>query len=378
MSEHEYNDRYLWDGTGEPDAEIVRLEKSLAQLRHRGQPPAFPAVTQNPHDSRSGEFVAFSWSRRIAAVFAMAAAAAVAAFLTSRPTPLPVAPRPGWEVARIEGAPLVGAQSIRGAGAKGKLEVGQLLVTNADSRATITVAEIGEIQVDPGTRLRLLQTMRDRKRIALEEGTIHAAIWAPPGEFVVDTPSAVAVDLGCAYTLRIGPDGSGVLRTTLGWVGFHANGRDSFIPAGAAAFTRRGLGPGTPYFEDASESFRTALTQLDLAGISHESRAASLRVVLAQARKEDALSLWHLLSRTQGDEREQVFRRFAGLVPPPDGVTRNGILRLDQQQLDLWWNALGLGDISIWRFWEQSPDKPISGTPALMQKKQALLEKKPR
>jgi hypothetical protein len=31
--------------------------------------------------------------------------------------------------------------------------------------------------------------------------TIHAYIWAPPGEFVVDTPSAVTVDLGCACTL---------------------------------------------------------------------------------------------------------------------------------------------------------------------------------
>jgi FecR-like protein len=377
MSEHDYNDRYLWDGTGEPDPEIARLEKSLSQLRHRGQPPVFPAFMQNPNANHQSEIVTFQWPRRLAAVLAMAAAAVVAAFLASHPTPS-VAPKPGWEVAQLEGAPLVGTHTIRGTGAKGKLEVGQLLVTNANSRATITVAEIGEIRVDPGSRVRLLQTMRDRKRIALEEGTIHAAIWAPPGEFVVDTPSAVAVDLGCAYTLHIGPDGSGVLRTTLGWVGFHANGRDSFIPAGAAAFTRRGLGPGTPYFEDASEYFRSALAQLDLADTSSEARSMYLRTVLAQARKEDALSLWHLLSRTGGNEREQVFRRFETLVPLPDGVTHDGVLRLDQQQLDLWWNALGLGDISIWRFWEQSPNTPSAGRPMLMQKKQALLEKQAR
>ena len=375
MSQQEFEDIYLWDGSGEPDPEIVRLEKSLAQLRHRGEAPAFPADMQSAEE-RPG-FLSFVWPRRFAAVLALAAVAIAAIYLSSRPLP-PAAQAPGWEVARLEGAPLVGAHAIRGAGAKGKLEVGQLLVTNADSRATISVAEIGEIQVDPGTRVRLLQTMRDRKRIALEEGTIHAAIWAPPGEFVVDTPGAVAVDLGCAYTLHIGPDGSGVLRTTLGWVGFHANGRDSFIPAGAAAFTRRGLGPGTPYFEDASESFRSALTQLDFEEASAESRASSLRTVLAQARKEDALSLWHLLSRTNGTEREQVFHRFASLVPPPTGVTRDGVLRLDRQQLDTWWNALGLGDISIWRFWEQEADKSFSATPGLMQKKQALLEKKLR
>jgi len=38
--------------------------------------------------------------------------------------------------------------------------------------------------------------------------------------FVVDTPSASAIDLGCAYTLHVNEDGSGTLRTTLGWVGF--------------------------------------------------------------------------------------------------------------------------------------------------------------
>ena len=377
MSEHEFDDRYLWDGSGEPDPEIARLEKSLSQLRHRGEPPAIPAFVQNHEQKFSAGFLWFLWPRRIAAAFVVATIGIATSFLASRPVP-PLVSSPGWEVARLDGAPLVGSHAIQGAGAKGKLEVGQLLVTNSNSRATLTVAEIGEIRVDPDTRVRLVQTMRDRKRIALEQGTIHAAIWAPPGEFVVDTPSAVAVDLGCAYTLHVAPDGSGLLRTTLGWVGFHSNGHDSFIPAGAAAFTRRGLGPGTPYFEDASESFRLALAQLDFDEVSPESRAEFMQKVLTQARKQDALSLWHLLSRTRGAERDQVFDRFAALVPPPKGVTRDAILRLDQQQLDLWWNALGLGDISIWRFWEQTPGGSAPTNSQLIQKKQALLEKKSR
>jgi hypothetical protein len=42
------------------------------------------------------------------------------------------------------------------------------------------------------------------------------------------------------------------------------------------------------------------------------------------------------------------------LAPPPASVTREGILRLDQPMLDLWWNALGFDDISVWRHWEHS------------------------
>jgi hypothetical protein len=369
----EFSDPYLWDGSGEPDPEVQRLERSLAVFRHRSEAPAFPIIL--PAAGTKSFFSALQnlWPRRFAAVAAMAAFAVASLFFVMRPVP-PAAPRPGWEVTQLEGAPLVGKNSIQVTGAKAKLEVGELLVTNSTSSATVTVAEIGEIQVDPGTRVRLLQTMRDRKRISLEEGTIHAAIWAPPGEFVVDTPSATAVDLGCAYTLHVAPDGSGLLRTTLGWVGFHSNGHDSFIPAGAVCPTHRNLGPGTPYFEDATEPFRTALAQLDFGNLTPESRSTTLQIVLSQSRKDDALSLWHLLSRTQAEDREKVFRRFAALVPPPSGVTREGILRLDQKQLDLWWNALDLGDISIWRFWEQTPDGAMPANAQSLQKKQAVLK----
>jgi len=369
--EEEFGNPYLWDGSGEPDPEVQRLETVLSQLRHKGRAPVFPRALHLGEEEPSSSFLRLLWPRRVAAVAVITVVAVATSVLISRPGP-PVAPLPGWEVARIEGTPMVGAHSIEGA--KARLAVGQLLVTNANSRATIAVAEIGEIQVDPDTRVRLVQTMRDRKRISLEEGTIHAAIWAPPGEFVVDTPSAVAVDLGCAYTLHVAPDGSGLLRTTLGWVGFHSNGHDSFIPAGAVCPTHRTSGPGTPYFEDSTESFRNALAQLDFGTLSSDSRSATLATVLSEARKDDTLSLWHLLSRTEGAERERVFRRFAALIPPPVGVTREGILRLDQQQLDLWWNALELGDISIWRFWEQSPDRPIPANPQFLQKKEAMLK----
>ena len=39
--------------------------------------------------------------------------------------------------------------------------------------------------------------------MALDQGTIHARIWAPPKFFYVNTQAAVAVDLGCAYTLHV-------------------------------------------------------------------------------------------------------------------------------------------------------------------------------
>ncbi len=345
-------EQYLWDGSGEPDPEVARLEMALSRFRHTGQVPAFPAAARTEARPSRARILQMPWHTRLAAAVIFAAFI-VSGVLLLRPKTPPVS-RPGWEVVSKEGTPQVGTKWMSAANQKGELEVGQVLETNSTSRASIVVAELGQIDVDPGSRLRLLQSSSTRKRIALDRGTIHAAIWAPPGQFVVDTPSAVAVDLGCAYTLQVAPDGSGTLRTTLGWVGFELNGRESFIPAGATCSTRPKTGPGTPYFEDGSEAFRAALARFDSAVATPEARATALHTILVEARKQDAFTLWHLLSRTEAAERAQVYDRLAALVPPPGGATREGILQLDRRMLDLWWNAFGLGDISVWRQWKQT------------------------
>jgi hypothetical protein len=92
------------------------------------------------------------------------------------------------------------------------------------------------------------------------------------------------------------------------------------------------------------------LEQVDL---STKDRSLALSEVLSEARPEDSLTLWHLLSRTEGPDRSSVFDRLAQLVPPPAGVTRTGILALDRAMLDLWWDQFGLGNATFWRQWER-------------------------
>jgi hypothetical protein len=113
-------------------------------------------------------------------------------------------------------------------------------------------------------------------------------------------------------------------------------GRESIVPAGAVCVTQPGKGPGTPYFDDASGKFRDALTRLDF----HNGGARALSVVLAEARDDDTLTLWHLLSRTRGAERGRVYDRMASLIKPPSGVTRDGVLHLNKRMLDEWKSGL--------------------------------------
>ena len=357
---------YLWDGSGSRDPAIERIESVLADFRYRHRPLVLPA--ENSALSLAPRPKSLRWIPRLAAAAVLLTVSLAAYLLVHRARQAD--PGLGWNVVSLEGAPQIGSRTISEGAPTVKFRVGDTLTTNSTSRASITEPFLGQIDVDPGSRVHLLQSSPNFKRIQLEVGTIHAAIWAPPAQFVVDTPSASAVDLGCRYTLQVAPDGSGTLRTTLGWVGFHLNGRDSFIPEGAICTMRPEIGPGTPFFEDASGNFRDAVEQFDRLAPSGDIPSRQLETILQEARPRDALTLWHLLSRTSAPQREQVYARLSALIPPPLGVTREGVLRLDPHMMDLYWNALDLGDISVWRFWEQ-----LSGPQAMPASQQPLPKK---
>jgi hypothetical protein len=324
------DDSYLWDGTGVPDRDVVGLEKTLGVLRHRGrltELPERPAAPVTPVWARG------RWLAAAAAVLLVAGAGWLALSMRSS----------SWSVNSVAGTPTIGERRVITAA---RLQQGEWLVTDNQSRARISVGAIGNVDVEPNTRVQLVAAGREH-RMALERGTIHARISAPPKLFFVATQAAVAVDLGCAYTLQVDDKGAGLLRVTSGWVGLERDGRDTYVPEGAVCLTRNDAGPGTPHYEDAPSGYGAALTVLDFGGAENPGRAAALAHVLSTARQRDAMTLWHLLTRGPAAERAQVYDRLAVLVPPPEGVTRELILAGDRAALNRWWDQLG-GDVRSW------------------------------
>ncbi len=307
-----------------PDSLWLDLQSRMATETNRNELGA----------TKSSPFTFKSWQPAFAgALIALLLVAGFAALrLYSRES------RPFWQVARLDGAPRIGSSRME---ERGQLAVGQWLETDGDSRAQIEVGSIGEVEIDPNTRVRLVETKVTEHRLELAHGKMSAKIWAPPRLFFVDTPSAVAADLGCAYTLEVDDQGVGLLHVSSGWVALQLKDRESMVPAGATCATRPGTGPGTPYFDDASENFRSALSKLDFGyAVDIPDLQLPLEVVLAESRRRDTLTLWHLLSRVQENDRAHVYERMAVLVPPPDGVTREGVMQLNEQMLQLWKDKL--------------------------------------
>jgi len=262
--------------------------------------------------------------------------------------------KPAWRVKRLNGTPVIGTEKIANTG---QLLVGESLQTDATSRAELAVSSIGHVDIEENTSVKLIETHDTEHRLELARGKISARIWAPPRLFFVDTPSAVAADLGCAYTLEVDDQGASLLRVTSGWVELELNDRESMVPAGAACETRPVIGPGTPYFEDASRAFRQSLKTVDFDPDAN-TRSSALVWILDQARPRDTLTLWHLLARVEGEDRARVYERMAAFAPPPAGVTREGVLALDQKRLEAWRDALE----STWMGVGKGVPKPLAET----------------
>ena len=312
------NEDYLWDKTGEPDPEIESLEKLLAPLAHKPGPAPSSFARKTP-----------GWPRLLAIAASVLVVAGAAWILWQRT-------RPAWVVSALEGTPSVS-----------RVSSGQSFQTDAHSRARLDFESVGEIEVEPDTRLSVISIKPDEHRFDLRRGMIRATIWAPPGRFFVDTPSAQAVDLGCAYTLQVDQNGAGLVRVSAGWVAFDSHGRESFIPASAACATRPEKGPGIPYYEDSSVKLQESIARFDTS-----SDPASVLVILDEARRRDAITLWHLLRRVDASGRGAVYDRLAELIQVPSDVNRAAVVNGDPKMIDALWNALDLGDTSWWRLWK--------------------------
>lgn len=303
------NDDYLWDRSGEPDPDIARLEHLLGRYRH-------DAPLRRPHRHRRVWWLA-------AAAAIVLASLALFAWRFSWPDGA------AWSVAVTAGAPTIDGRVIR---AGDTLPVGGEVRTDARSRVIVRIARVGDLEIEPNSRVSLTTTQRGAHRMKLERGTISARVWAPPFTFGVRTPAGLASDLGCVFTLHYA-ENAGHVGVLSGFVDFDGAARSSLIPAGALAELRPS-GPGTPYYPDATPRFRAALHRFDFEGDRD-----ALRVVLAEARRKDAMTLLHLLERADEypEWRQPLFDRAAQLAPPPDGA-----------DIDRWRQSIGIGSPKKW------------------------------
>lgn len=298
------SDDYLWDRRG-ADPEVARLEALLGGLAHDA--PLAP-LPERPRRR--------AWWIGGAAV-ALAAAAAIALVVTRGAGSSANGCAGGAGFAfRADGE-----TRCQGAvAARGVLPVGGWLETAPGATAAVTIADIGALTLAGDSRLGLTATGSGEHRLALTRGTLTAEVVAPPRLFVIDTPGATAVDLGCAYELAVLPDGRTRLTVTGGVVELGAHGRTAFVTVGHTVTTAPGRGPGTPVAFDAAPALKAAVERVD------RGEAGALAEVVAAAGPGDTLTLWNLLANAAPAERPAILATLDELFPRPEWILADDVV----------------------------------------------------
>jgi hypothetical protein len=296
------NGDYLWDGTGEPDAEVQKLEALLRPYRFAAPVPDFAQVAVVRRRSR--------WP------LLLAAAVMLCAILGGIRLAVP---REGWRATESSGAAAVPHAILR---------TGDVVTTGAGS-VRLESRAVGVVDIGAHTTLRLVESRKTRQRLALSAGTIHAKTTSVPGVFVIDTPRARAIDIGCEYTLTIAKDGAGELRVIAGWVDLTHGYEQSLVPQGASAMIDGDGELTVPIFDDAAPAFREAVRNF--------AAAHDLATIVTLSRKRDALTLLNLFRLATPDERVVLFDRLNALVPAPPSIVRDDVRNWQPDVTEHWW-----------------------------------------
>jgi hypothetical protein len=246
---------------------------------------------------------------------------------------------PSIEVLTTSGAPVLGAVRVKG---RVELELGQWLETDSVSTATVMPPDGPELQVESGTRIGLIGLDQMGSRFALQRGRVKAVLSSPvrpaaeERSVSIDTPAGSLS--GCAsYTAEVNDKGAATVHVQSGFLEARLAGKKSIVPGGASCEMRPEVGPGAPFFDDASERFRDAVETLDFGtGGSASDTANPIGVLAGNSRERDALTLWHLLKRVNDNQRVIIFERLKELAPLPSGITREATLNLDEGALGKW------------------------------------------
>jgi len=364
------SDDYLWDKTGAPDPDIVMLEGIMATLRTTTpqSSTAMPEPGVHSSGARMIEPLAALHQpanrspanhRRRKNAWVLPAVWMAALLATVGYIGWPMRPwgpgtqrsgasdgtdstMPGggaeiamttWKATHLAGAPVIGTKMLS---SPRNIAVDQWLTTDGFSRAQLVASGIGTVNVEPNSRVRLIKVLDDQQWFELAKGRIEATISAPPKLFFVKTQSALAVDMGCAYTLETDEQGNGSLHVMLGWVELQREGRAVRVPRGKRCAIREGIGPGTPVDDAASEFMVAAVERFDNRR-NMKLSAPPLDDVLSSAGAEDGVTLWHVLQEVGDADRGRVIDKLASIVPPPAGISKDQLLKLDPTAIEQWW-----------------------------------------
>lgn len=218
----------------------------------------------------------------------------------------------------------------------GKIRQGESLLTENNSKATVLVPRIGNIDIDENSLLLLVKAKDGNNRIRLQKGAIKIVNMTNMPDLAIDIENCVVIDRSGQFSISIDENNIAKIFVEFGFVEIQHDNQTVYLNEGYNCEIRDGYKIGTPYRSDASESLKEEVKNFDYNGVEEN----TIEKIIKAATPKDMLTLLELIPRTSKLKRQVLFQAIANNFPPPENVTRAGIINGDLHMLYLWWQEI--------------------------------------
>jgi hypothetical protein len=216
-----------------------------------------------------------------------------------------------------------------------ELDKGEWLTTKDSSQVTLYVPQTGRIELNSNSRVILLNPKNGDNKIILRKGVIKIITTTQIPYLEVELKHCSIKDIGGVFTVSRNEDGNAKVFVNFGMVEILYKDISYLLDEGYNCELIEGKQPGTPYRFDAADSLKNFVREFDL-----EKNEELIDKIISEAVSSDALTLLALIPKVTPIKRQILFQKVSNFFPPPKDVTRMGIVTLNSDMLDSWWNEI--------------------------------------
>ncbi|MFA7228577.1 MAG: FecR domain-containing protein [Melioribacteraceae bacterium] len=306
------------------ERERIRQEKQLKKLRGAGHKSVVSRTIILPDISPMFSSAKINWSKVILLLLPVVLIAVIYFIYDYQKYNSP------WKVITNSGTITINGRLNH----SGKIDQGESLFTGEDSKGTIHLPGVGNIIVEENSLLIISKAKDGDNRVFLTKGSINVVNTSNLPDFEIELKNCTVADRGGEFKIVTGSEEGTKVSVNFGFVEIRRGNEILFLDEGYSCEINNGFGIGIPYREEASSEFKNYIKNF------LDGKENPVEKIIESAGTEDMLTLLAMIPKSAQQKRQLLFQVLANHFPPPEGVTRMGIVKADEKMLYLWWQEI--------------------------------------
>ncbi|MBS1492479.1 MAG: zf-HC2 domain-containing protein [Bacteroidetes bacterium] len=190
------------------------------------------------------------------------------------------------------------------------VNVGDWIQTDSVSSVILKIANVGDVSIEPNTKVRFIQSDNNISRIEVVYGTVNTST-SQADKFVLQSSNMKVQDKGGSYSFKVDDKGNGVIYVNNGIANVESGNKSSVVTDGKFCLYKPEYGVGIPFRKDSKPEFQNALFNYDF----NNGGTPSVYYAIANAMPEDYSSLLNLIPRVDDKTKYLVYNKLSKLAP---------------------------------------------------------------